>query len=273
MSSLLRGGAAPPFPSFPPPPPSPDAPLPCQVMLLRFLKAPCGRHLILEGASLTPLILFAQSSFVSADPTLPPPSPLLFYYRWVPLGAAREVGIFQNMYGDTNAMVHRDVFWSVGGFPEDFGYALEVTQTVSLVLVSLMSRGAVLGAEIEVFPQPKSFSTSQPLTLLTHTPPEPLLLLSCPTHLPRALAGLGALLQVRPVGLQARGGPGPAVLVPPPGHVPQPHNGHPQQQHAHHPALPQDHPGRHASPRHVCAGEDPQRPGTNASLGVQPGCC
>jgi hypothetical protein len=30
------------------------------------------------------------------------------------------------MYGDTNAMVHREVFQAVGGFPEDFGYALEV---------------------------------------------------------------------------------------------------------------------------------------------------
>lgn len=31
------------------------------------------------------------------------------------------------MYGDTNAMLHRDVFQAVGGFPEDFGYALEVS--------------------------------------------------------------------------------------------------------------------------------------------------
>jgi O-antigen biosynthesis protein len=45
--------------------------------------------------------------------------------RWVPLGAATTVGMFQNLYGDTNAMIRRKVFLDLGGFPEDYGYAME----------------------------------------------------------------------------------------------------------------------------------------------------
>ena len=45
--------------------------------------------------------------------------------RWVPLGPAKEVGMFQNFYGDTNCLIRKTAFLSVGGFPEDFGYALE----------------------------------------------------------------------------------------------------------------------------------------------------
>jgi len=66
--------------------------------------------------------------------------------RWVPLGAAREVGIFQNMYGDTNAMLHRDVFQAVGGFPEDFGYALEDWE--------LFSKCVLAGYHLETVPDP-----------------------------------------------------------------------------------------------------------------------
>lgn len=55
--------------------------------------------------------------------------------RWVPLGAATTVGMFQNMYGDTNAMIRREVFLKLGGFPEDFGYALEDWELFSKVRV------------------------------------------------------------------------------------------------------------------------------------------
>jgi len=66
--------------------------------------------------------------------------------RWVPLGAAKEVGIFQNMYGDTNAMIHSDVFWSVGGFPEDFGYAMEDWE--------LFSKCSLAGYKLEAVADP-----------------------------------------------------------------------------------------------------------------------
>ena len=66
--------------------------------------------------------------------------------RWVPIGAAKYVGMFQNMYGDTNAMVRASAFRAVGGFPEDAGYAMEDWELFSKIIVG--------GFRLETVPKP-----------------------------------------------------------------------------------------------------------------------
>eukprot|EP00899_Mesostigma_viride_P005769 jgi/Mesvir1/15193/Mv06430-RA.1 len=66
--------------------------------------------------------------------------------RWVPLGAAKTVGMFQNMYGDTNAMIRKHVFHELGGFPEDWGYALEDWE--------LFSKAVLAGYNLQTIPEP-----------------------------------------------------------------------------------------------------------------------
>lgn len=66
--------------------------------------------------------------------------------RWVPIGAAKTVGMFQNMYGDTNAMIRRSVFEFVGGFPDDYGYALEDWE--------LFSKAVLAGFKLRTIPLP-----------------------------------------------------------------------------------------------------------------------
>jgi GT2 family glycosyltransferase/tetratricopeptide (TPR) repeat protein/glycosyltransferase involved in cell wall biosynthesis len=45
--------------------------------------------------------------------------------RWLPLGGALSVGVFQNCFGDANALVRRACFESLGGFTEDYGVTHE----------------------------------------------------------------------------------------------------------------------------------------------------
>ena len=71
--------------------------------------------------------------------------------RWVPLGAATTVGMFQNLYGDTNAMIRRKVL-DLGGFPEDYGYALEDWE--------LFSKSVLGGYKLESIPSPLYWSTA-----------------------------------------------------------------------------------------------------------------
>jgi len=66
--------------------------------------------------------------------------------RWVPLGAAPTVGMFQNLYGDTNHIIRRKVFEALGGFPEDYGYALEDWE--------LFSKSVLNGYNLQTIPEP-----------------------------------------------------------------------------------------------------------------------
>mmetsp|Transcript_34697 Transcript_34697/g.66267 ORF Transcript_34697/g.66267 Transcript_34697/m.66267 type:complete len:1019 (-) Transcript_34697:294-3350(-) len=81
--------------------------------------------------------------FAGNDPPTPDRVPT---GRWVPLGAATTVGMFQNMYGDTNAMIKKEVFLKLGGFPEDFGYALEDWELFSKVVLG--------GYNLQTIPDP-----------------------------------------------------------------------------------------------------------------------
>ena len=62
------------------------------------------------------------------------------------MGVATTVGMFQNLYGDTNAMIRRKVFNDLGGFPEDYGYALEDWE--------LFSKSVLGGYKLETIPEP-----------------------------------------------------------------------------------------------------------------------
>ena len=81
--------------------------------------------------------------FYGDDPPSPATKPT---GRWVPIGAAKTVGMFQNMYGDTNSMFRAASFRAVGGFPEDFGYAMEDWE--------LFSKHVVAGFKLETIPDP-----------------------------------------------------------------------------------------------------------------------
>ena len=51
--------------------------------------------------------------------------PPIEHGRWIPLGPADLAGLFTNVYGDTNSLIKKSSFFTVGGFPEDYSYALE----------------------------------------------------------------------------------------------------------------------------------------------------
>lgn len=51
--------------------------------------------------------------------------PPIKHGRWIPLGPADLAGLFTNVYGDTNSLIKKSSFFTVGGFPEDYSYALE----------------------------------------------------------------------------------------------------------------------------------------------------
>lgn len=45
--------------------------------------------------------------------------------RFIPLGAAADVGMLENIFGDSSFMVRKSAFVDVGGFTEDFGIGFE----------------------------------------------------------------------------------------------------------------------------------------------------
>ncbi|MCT4565410.1 MAG: glycosyltransferase [Maledivibacter sp.] len=67
-------------------------------------------------------------------------------YKYMPIGPALEVGFIQNIFGDANFIVKRDVFFHIGGFIEDRNATWE--DWVFLVRLNL------LGYKQEVLPEP-----------------------------------------------------------------------------------------------------------------------
>lgn len=67
--------------------------------------------------------------------------------RRVPIGAAKYVGMFQDMCVGTNAIVRASSFEAVGGFPEDAGNAMEDWEIFSKLLVG--------GFKLEKIPKPQ----------------------------------------------------------------------------------------------------------------------
>ena len=66
-------------------------------------------------------------------------------YRWLHLGDSLSVGTFYNCLGDTNAIVRRDSFFTLGGFTEDFGHNHEDKE--------LFTRAVLRGFRLEVIPE------------------------------------------------------------------------------------------------------------------------
>ena len=97
----------------------------------------------IAGRTGADVLTCANNYFYGVDPPAMDAQPS---GRWVPLGPATTVGMFANMYGDTNAMIRKTVFESVGGFPEDFGYALEDWE--------LFSRCVLSGHKLVTVPDP-----------------------------------------------------------------------------------------------------------------------
>ena len=64
------------------------------------------------------MLTCSNDYFASDDPPTPDRVPT---GRWVPLGAATTVGMFQNLYGDTNAMIKKEVFLKVSVHAQHLG--------------------------------------------------------------------------------------------------------------------------------------------------------
>jgi GT2 family glycosyltransferase len=49
---------------------------------------------------------------------------------WLPIGAALAGGAYENVFGDAQALVRREVLEALGGFSEDFGVGHEDWETI-----------------------------------------------------------------------------------------------------------------------------------------------
>jgi len=63
----------------------------------------------------------------------------------LPLGAAADVGVLRNCFGDANALVRRSTFEQLGGFTEDYGVGCEDYE--------FFARAVLRGARLEVVPE------------------------------------------------------------------------------------------------------------------------
>ncbi|MEM4655316.1 MAG: glycosyltransferase [Thermosphaera sp.] len=64
---------------------------------------------------------------------------------WIPLGPSITAGAFRNCFGDANALIRKDVFWSLGGFSEDYGIGHEDWE--------FFSKAVLHGYKLEVIPE------------------------------------------------------------------------------------------------------------------------
>jgi glycosyltransferase involved in cell wall biosynthesis len=80
--------------------------------------------------------------FEGENPPDPRPASTL---RWMFLGDALSVGVFENYFGDTNSLVRRDKFLALGGFHENWGVGNEDWE--------FMARAVLAGCRLEVVPE------------------------------------------------------------------------------------------------------------------------
>ncbi|MEK0085644.1 glycosyltransferase [Benzoatithermus flavus] len=65
---------------------------------------------------------------------------------WLPVGANLSLGLFENCFGDANALIRRACFEALGGFSEDFGVGHEDWE--------LFARAVLRGFTLHVVPEP-----------------------------------------------------------------------------------------------------------------------
>ncbi len=66
-------------------------------------------------------------------------------HRWLPIGGATAAGAFVNSFGDSNALIRRDVFLALGGFTDDHGVGFEDWE--------LYAKASLAGYVIQVIPE------------------------------------------------------------------------------------------------------------------------
>lgn len=65
--------------------------------------------------------------------------------RWVTLGDAADIGLFENVFGAYAALVRKEVFWKIGGFSEDYGSTYEDYEFLANAVLS--------GFKLELVPE------------------------------------------------------------------------------------------------------------------------
>lgn len=75
------------------------------------------------AASGADILTAAMMVFRGFHPPRSPEEPGLTL--WLPLGPCLPLGVYQNCFGDANALVRRELFWELGGFSEDYGIGHE----------------------------------------------------------------------------------------------------------------------------------------------------
>jgi glycosyltransferase involved in cell wall biosynthesis len=77
---------------------------------------------------------------------------------WVPLGPCLSAGMYENVFGDANALVKRSVFEQLGGFKEVYGVTCEDWE--------LWARAVHRGFRLEVIPLPLFWYRLHPTSML-----------------------------------------------------------------------------------------------------------
>jgi len=91
---------------------------------------------------------------------LPPGNPDADTVIWVPLGPSVAAGLYENVFGDANALVKRSAFEQLGGFREVHGIGCEDWE--------LWARAVLHGFALEVVPRPLTWYRIHPVSM-THT--------------------------------------------------------------------------------------------------------
>jgi GT2 family glycosyltransferase len=89
-------------------------------------------------------VLTTVSDVFSGDSPRDDTSPSEHY--WLPLGDCAALGVFQNCFGDANALIRRSAFERLGGFTEDYGVGHEDWE--------LFATATLAGVRMFVLPEP-----------------------------------------------------------------------------------------------------------------------
>ena len=92
-----------------------DDNIPKETMVEHFVKA--------AEYSKIPILTCFTRKFIDKEEKLDDTSEIAGYYY--PLGSCISLGVFENCFGDANAIIKKDVFEKIGGFSEQYGIGYE----------------------------------------------------------------------------------------------------------------------------------------------------